>query len=69
MYSHELKSFLDLKRDLLSFDSGSNLKSTDQGPSSHFSIDVKYFKRGKSGHKQAKCRSKTENCCDRLLRM
>ena len=59
MYSHELKSLLDLKRDLLNYKSGSNLKSTDQGPSSHFSIDVKYFKWDKSGHKQAKYRSKT----------
>ena len=58
-FSHELKSFLDLKRDLLNFDSESNLKGTDQGSSSHFSKDVKCFKCGKFGHKQAQCRSKT----------
>ena len=58
-FSHELKSFLDLKRDLLNFDSESNLKGTDQGSSSHFSKDVKCFKCGKFGYKQAQCRSKT----------
>ena len=58
-FSHELKSFLDLKRDLLNFDSESNLKGTDQGSSSHLSKDVKCFKCGKFGHKQAQCRSKT----------
>ena len=55
----KVKSFLVLKRDLLNFDSESNLKSKDQGSSSHISKDVKYFKRGKFGHKQAQCRSKT----------
>ena len=58
-YSHELKSFLSLKRDLLSFDCESNLKSTVQGSSSHFNNDVKCFKCAKFGHKQAQCRSKT----------
>ena len=58
-FSHELKSFLDLKRDLLNFDSESNLKGTDQGSSSHLSKDVKCFKCGKFGLKQAQCRSKT----------
>ena len=58
-FSHELKFFLDLKRDLLNFDSESNLKGTDEGSSSHFSKDVKCFKCGKFGHKQAQCRSKT----------
>ena len=58
-YSHELKSFLDLKRNLLNFDSESNLKCTDQCSSSHFKKDVKCFKCGKFGHKQAQFRSKT----------
>ena len=48
-YSHEPKSFLEVKRDLFNIDSESNLKSTDQGSSSHFSKDVKCFKRGKFG--------------------
>ena len=37
-FSHELKSFLDLKRDFFNFDF---LKGADQGSSSHFSKDVK----------------------------
>ena len=58
-YSHELKSFPEFKRNLLSFDSESNLNSMTQGSSLHFSKDVKCFKCGKFGHKQAQCRSKT----------
>ena len=55
----KLKSSLVLKRDLLNFDSESNLKSRDQCSSSHFSKDVTCFKCGKFGHKQAQNRSKT----------
>ena len=69
-YSHELKSFLDLKRDLVNVDSESlkilKPKSTDQGSGLHSSKDMKCFKCGKIGHKQAQCRSKTVAiiCCE-----
>ena len=43
----------------MNFDSESNLKSTNQGSSSHFSKIVKCFKRDKFGQKQAQCRSKS----------
>ena len=66
-YSHELNSFLDLKRVLLNFDSESNLKSMNQCSSSHFCKDLKCFKCGKFGHKQAQM--SVENCCDRFLRI
>ena len=57
-YSHELKTFRNLKKDLLNCDSDSILKSTGKGSSSQFSEAVKCFKCGKFDHKQAQCRSK-----------
>ena len=37
-FSHEAKTFADLKRDLLNFDSDSCRGQNDQGTSSHFSV-------------------------------
>ena len=46
----EVETFVDLKRDLLNFDSHSNRGQIDQGTNSHFTEDVKCFKYGKIGH-------------------
>ena len=56
--SQEVKTFGDLKRDLLNFDSVSCRGQIDQGTSSHFTKDVKCFKCGKNGHRQSECREK-----------
>ena len=50
---HEARTFADLKRDLLDFDSDSCRGQTDQGTSSHFTEDVKCFKCGKIGRRQS----------------
>ena len=43
-FATEAKSFADLKRDLLNFDSDTFTKPHDQGTSSHFNRDLKCFK-------------------------
>ena len=57
-FSHEAKTFADLKRDLLDFDSDSCRGQTDQGTSSHFTKDVKCIKCGKIDQGQSECRAR-----------
>ena len=57
-FSHEDKTFADLKGDLLNFDSDSCRGQTDKETSSHFTKDVKCFECGKIGHRQSECRAK-----------
>ena len=57
-FATEAKSFADLKRGLLNFDSDTFTKQHDQGTSSHFSRDLKCFKCGRNGHRQSECRTK-----------
>ena len=64
-YPHELKSFPELTKTLLCFDSERNLKSMAQGSSLHFSKDVKCFKCGKFGRK---LRTSKRNVGRKLLR-
>ena len=57
-FSHESKTFADLKRDLLNFDSECCRGQPEQGTSSHFTKDVNCFKCGNLGHRQSECRAK-----------
>ena len=56
-FSHEVKIFTDLKRDLLNFDSDSCRGQPEQGTSSYFTKDVKCFKATDKVNAEQKCLS------------